>query len=91
MNDDPNATRKAEAEELRENLWFMRAAGIPAELVFYDCEGDCDLSGCADGDGEGMFIPVTIGSRGNLSKAEARRGAVMWREASAVENRQSQK
>lgn len=29
-----------------------------------------------------MFIPVTIGSRSNLSKAAAKRGAAMWRQAS---------
>jgi len=53
-------TFAAAAEELRENVLFMRANGIPAELVFYDRDGDCDLSGCPDGEGEGMFIPVTI-------------------------------
>jgi hypothetical protein len=81
MTDDRNAARRAAAEELREGLRFMRAAGLPAELVLYDQDGDCDLSGCPAGDGEGMFIPVTIGARGNLSKAEARRGAAMWRQA----------
>ena len=59
----------------------MHAAGIPAQLVRYDRDGNCDLSGCPGGDGEGMFIPITIGSRGNLSKAEARLGAKMWRQA----------
>ena len=33
MKDDPNAARRAAAEELRENVLFMRANGIPAELV----------------------------------------------------------
>jgi hypothetical protein len=77
MKDDPNVARRAAAAELRENLQFMRAAGIPAELVFHDRDGDRDLSGCPDGDGEGVFIPFTIGSRGNL-RAEAKRGAAMW-------------
>jgi hypothetical protein len=81
MSDDPNEARRAAAEELRENLRFMRAAGIAAEVVFYDRGGDCDLSRCPDGDGEGIFIPITIGSRGNLGKAEARRAAAMWRQA----------
>jgi hypothetical protein len=81
MTDDRNAARRAAKEELRENVRFMRANGIPAELVFYDRGGTCDLSGCPDSDGEGMFIPITIGSRGNLSKAEARRAAAMWRQA----------
>jgi hypothetical protein len=35
----------------------------------------------APGDGEGMLFPVNIGARGSLSKAEARRGAAMWQEA----------
>jgi len=81
MTDDPNAARRAAADELCENLRFMRAAGIPAKLLFYDKEGGCDLSGCPPGDGDGMFIPVSIGSRGKLSKAEAKRAAAMWRQA----------
>jgi hypothetical protein len=79
MTDDRNAARRAAAEELRENLRFMHALGVQA--VVYHGEGGCDLSGCPDGDGEGMFIPITIGSRGNLSKAEAKRSAAMWRKA----------
>jgi hypothetical protein len=81
MTDHRNAARRAAAEEWRENLRFMRAAGINANLVFCDEDGGCDLSGCPDGDGEGMLIPVTVGARGSLSKAEARRAAIMWREA----------
>jgi hypothetical protein len=79
MNDDPNTARRAAEEELRENLRFMRAIGV--QTVFYDSDGGCDLSNCPGGDGEGMFIPITIRARGNLSKAEARRAAKMWRQA----------
>jgi hypothetical protein len=78
MTDDRNAARRTATEELRDNLHFLRALGIPA--VFYDRDGNCDLSDCPDGDGEGMFIPLNIGARGNLSKAKARRGAAMWRQ-----------
>ena len=81
MTDDPNAARRVAADELRDNLRFMHAHGIPAELVFYARDGRCDLSRCPDSDGEGMFIPVTIGCRGDLSKAQAKRAATMWREA----------
>ena len=49
--------------------------------MFYDRDGSCDLSRCPVGDGAGMFIPITIGSRGRLSKADARRAAAMWRQA----------
>lgn len=81
MSDNPNAARRAAAAELRENLRFMRGLGDAAEVVFYGSEGACDLSGCPEGDGEGMFIPITIGRRGDLSKAEARRAAAVWRQA----------
>jgi hypothetical protein len=79
MTDDPKAARLAAAQELRDNMLFMAAAGM--EMVFYDRDGGCDLSGCPSGDGEGMFISVTIGSRGSLSRAEAKRAAAMWRQA----------
>jgi hypothetical protein len=81
MKDDPNAAQQAAAEELRDNLRFMRALGV--EAVFYDGDGSCDLSGYPAGDGDGMFIPITIGSRGNLSKAAARSAATMWRQATS--------
>jgi hypothetical protein len=81
MSDDPNAARRAAAEELRETLRLMRGLGGAAEVVFYGRDGDCDLSGGPDGDGEGMFIPINVGSLGNLSKAEARRAAAIWRQA----------
>jgi hypothetical protein len=59
----------------------MQAAGIPAEWVFYDRDGGCDLSGVQSDDGDGMLIPITIGSRGNLFRAEAERAAATWRQA----------
>jgi hypothetical protein len=78
MTDDPKATRLAAAQELRDNLLFMRAAGM--EMVFYDRDGSCDLPDYPN-DGEGMLVPVTIGSRGNLSKNEAKLAAAIWRQA----------
>jgi len=33
------------------------------------------------GDGEGMFVPISIESRADLTKREARLGGKMWREA----------
>jgi hypothetical protein len=74
MTDDPKATRLAAAQELRDNLLFMRAAGM--EMVFYDRDGSCDLPDYPN-DGEGMLVPVTIGSRGNLSKNGAKLAAAI--------------
>jgi hypothetical protein len=78
MTDDPKAARWAAAQELRDNILFMAAAGM--EMVFFDRDGSCDLPDYPN-DGEGMLIPVTIGSRGNLSRAEAKRAAATWRQA----------
>jgi hypothetical protein len=81
MKDDPTAARRAATDELRDNLLFLRAVGIDTKPAFHDRDGNCDLPDCPDGDGEGMFIPFTIGSRGNLSRAAAKRAATMWRQA----------
>jgi hypothetical protein len=76
-NDDADAARSTVLREWRNISEFMRGLGCPAQPAFYDGH---DFSGWPPGDGEGMLIPITIGARGNLSKAEARTGAAMWRE-----------
>src|SRR5262249_58903700 len=74
MKDDP--ARKGVVKEFRENQRFMRDHDLPADFLFYD-----DQTVWPPGDGEGMLCPIHIGARGNLSKAEAKLGAKMWREA----------
>jgi len=73
--DDANEARKAAMADLRELMKSYREMGPQAVL----CDGD--FSGWPDSDGDGMFIHIVIGLRGDLSKAEARRRAAMWREA----------
>ena len=40
-----------------------------------------DRSNWPDGDGTGMLAPITIGTRGRLTRREARETAALWREA----------
>jgi hypothetical protein len=80
MPDDPIAARLAAAQEMRDNILFMAAAGM--EMIFYDRDGTCDLPDYPN-DGAGMLIPVTIGSRGDLSKDKARLAAAIWRQATS--------
>jgi hypothetical protein len=81
--DDREAARHASIDELRENLRFVReAAAALADLVIYDDAGNCNFPEYLN-DGEGVFIPVPIGARGNLSKAEAEQGAAMWRQVTS--------
>ena len=73
--DEANEARKAAMADLRELMKSCREMGPLAVLW------DGDFSGWPDSDGDGMFIGIVIGLRGDLSKAEARRRAAMWREA----------
>jgi hypothetical protein len=74
-NDDSNEARKAAIADLRELMKSYRE--MAPQALF--CDGD--FSGWPDSDGAGMFIQIVIGLRGDLSKAEARRCAAMWRKA----------
>ena len=74
-NDDANEASKAAMADLRDLIRSYREMGPEAELF------DGDFSGWPDSDGDGMFIHIVIGLRGDLSEAEARRRAAMWREA----------
>jgi hypothetical protein len=73
---DANEAGKAAMADLRELMKSCREMGPQAAAL---CDGD--FSGWPDGDGDGMFMHIVIGLRGDLSKAEARRRAAMWREA----------
>src|SRR4051794_4914747 len=79
MKEDKRSAHNAAARDFRRMMEFTsHMSPLGATHVHYDGR---DFTGWPDGDGEGMLIPITIGARGNLSKAEARRGAAMWREA----------
>jgi hypothetical protein len=52
----------------------MRGLGIPSQFGFED------QSDWPDGDGERMYVPITIGVRGDLTKHAARKSAATWRE-----------
>jgi hypothetical protein len=69
MTDNPDAARAAAAAELRQIRDIVRS--MNATDVVADLLHAAGPSGCPDGDGEGMLIPLTIGARGRLSKAEA--------------------
>jgi hypothetical protein len=73
--DDANEAGKAAMADLRELMKCYREMGPQAVL----CDGD--FSGWPDSDGDGMFIHIVIGLRSDLSRAEARRCAAMWRKA----------
>ena len=74
--DAANEAGKAAMADLRELMKSYREMGPQAVLLY-----DGDFSVLPDSDGDGMFIQIVIGLRGDLSKAEARRRAAMWREA----------
>jgi hypothetical protein len=77
MTDDKDLARQHVLKEWQQAIGVMRGMNCPVQPAFYDGH---DFSGWPDGDGEGMFVPITIGARGDLSKAEAKKGAAMWRE-----------
>jgi hypothetical protein len=54
----------------------MREIGVPANFISFEDQSDWPA-----GDGEGAFVPITIGVRGRMTKREARHCAAMWREA----------
>src|SRR5262245_55571889 len=80
-SDDKALAAKMVEEDFRESLKSMRAMGARQDVAY--CEGGAPPADLPPGDGEGLFIPFVLGSRGKLTKQEARAGARMWREASA--------
>src|SRR5262249_25544290 len=80
MTDNIDDARKAAASEHREMMRLMREVckDVRFDAAYYNGRNFADLP---DGNGEAMFIPITIGMRGYLSKAK--RGASMWREATS--------
>ena len=77
--DHPEAAREAATRDIRRGARFMRELGVPAQAVSSD-----DMSDWPDqGDGEGVFVPMSIGMRGDLTDADAEKAADMWRKATA--------
>jgi hypothetical protein len=62
-------------QEAKRAVEFLEKLNIPVQIA------SADTSGWPEGDGEGMLAPITIGTRGHLTKHKARKNAAMWREA----------
>jgi hypothetical protein len=79
MAEDPDKAREAVMKDGLRMARNLREAGLPAEVMSLDNRDqwpDC-------GDGEGVWIPFTIGRRDQLTKDEVKSVAEMWRAATA--------
>jgi len=78
MVDDPKAARAAvEADTRRMARELKKLDAETKQIVSFEAS---DRSTWPPGSGDGMFIPITIGVRGKLSKIAAHNCAVMWQE-----------
>jgi hypothetical protein len=84
MNDDPKAARAAVEADIcgmaREFRKFQEQTGVDITPMSFE---NSDRSKWPEGPGEGIMIPIAIGMRGKLDKADAADCAAMWREVTA--------
>ena len=78
MTEDKTAARKLVEADIKETArWLLHETGVPTECVV--AEHGILPADLPAGDGTGLFIPITIGTRDNLTKAEAHSSAALWR------------
>jgi hypothetical protein len=75
MTEDKKIAAKLVEQEIKQVAGDMKKLEVPADVISFE-----NLSNWPAGDGEGSFMPITIGVRGKLTKREARHAAMMWRE-----------
>jgi hypothetical protein len=75
MPEDEKIAAELVEQEAKKIVKFLDKLDMPVQIAF------ADTSDWPDGDGEGMLAPITIGTRGHLTKWEARKNAALWREA----------
>src|SRR5262249_1470411 len=80
MSEDKKAAQKLANEDLPESVKLARDLGIRQQVFSYEHGIPKDLP---PGDGEEMMIPFVIGTRGSLTKTDARKAGAMWRKLTA--------
>jgi hypothetical protein len=78
--EDKGLAREMVREEMEKNIALFRQQDVPSEIVGYGRDG-VDSGKLPPGDGGRLFVPISIGARGSLSKQRARDGARAWHEA----------
>lgn len=77
MSEDSKIAAELVARDFKETVKAMREANPTTfEVMSFEKQSEWPA-----GDGDGLFMPITIGVRDNLTKREARHCAAMWREA----------
>lgn len=75
MPEDRKIAAALVEQEAKKAVEFLTKLDMPIQIA------PADRSNWPDGDGEGMLAPITIGTRGRLTKREARETAALWCEA----------
>jgi hypothetical protein len=86
MAEDPKLAREASQRDMQrvfDDIKDLQVKGHSTSIVSYDTTGLDRLPADMPRDGDGAFIPFTIGARGNLTKPAARDAAMVWRQMTA--------